>query len=87
MTLIATSRMVLLALELSKILAEEGIDIEVIDPRTLVPLDIETILSSVRKTGHVVIVHEAVERCGVGAEITAQIQEKAFDYLDGPVSV
>jgi len=85
LTLVATSRMVMFALDAAKKLAEEGIDVEVIDPRTLVPLDIDTILASVEKTGRLVIVHEACERGGVGAEIAAQVQEKAFDYLDAPI--
>jgi pyruvate/2-oxoglutarate/acetoin dehydrogenase E1 component len=85
LTLIATSRMVLFALSAAERLAEEGINVEVIDPRTLTPLDLDTIITSVEKTGRVVIVHEACERCGIGAEIAAQIQEKAFDYLDGPI--
>lgn len=84
-TVIATSRMVAFALEAAETLKGEGIDVEVVDPRTLYPLDLDTLLVSVRKTGHVVIVHEACERCGVGAEIAAQIQEKAFDYLDAPI--
>jgi pyruvate dehydrogenase E1 component beta subunit len=84
-TVIATSRMVLFALEAAEKLHNEGIDVEVIDPRTLYPLDIATILESVKKTGHTVIVHEAPERCGIGAEIAAQIQENAFDYLDAPI--
>ncbi len=84
-TVIATSRMVLFALEAAGQLAKEGIEVDVIDPRTLVPLDIETILHSVQKTGHVVIVHEACERGGVGGEIAAQIQAQAFDFLDGPI--
>ncbi|NIM93764.1 MAG: alpha-ketoacid dehydrogenase subunit beta [Anaerolineales bacterium] len=85
LTIVATSRMVLFALTAAERLSKEGVDVEVIDPRTLVPLDIDRILASVEKTGHVVVVHEACERCGVGAEIAAQIQEKAFDYLDGPI--
>ena len=84
-TVVATSRMVLLALRAAQRLAEEGIEVEVIDPRTLVPLDIETIVESVKRTNHVLIVHEACERCGVGAEIVAQIQERAFDWLDAPI--
>ena len=84
-TLIATSRMMLFALSAAEQLAEEGIDVEVIDPRTLSPLDVDTLITSVEKTGRIVVVHEACERCGVGAEIVAQIQEKAFDYLDGPI--
>lgn len=84
-TLVATSRMVLFCLSAAETLAGEGIDVEVIDPRTLAPLDMDTILASVQKTGHVVIVHEACQTCGVGSEIAAQIQEFAFDSLDGPV--
>jgi pyruvate dehydrogenase E1 component beta subunit len=84
-TVVATSRMVLLALTAAEVLIDEGIDVEVIDPRTLVPLDIEPILASVEKTGRAVVVHEACERCGVGAEIVAQIQERALDALDAPI--
>jgi pyruvate/2-oxoglutarate/acetoin dehydrogenase E1 component len=58
---------------------------EVIDLRTIVPLDIETILKSVQHTNRIVIVHEGCRRGGIGAEIAAQIQEEAFDYLDAPV--
>jgi pyruvate/2-oxoglutarate/acetoin dehydrogenase E1 component len=85
-TIVAYSRAVATALEAARILAEHGIEVEVVDPRSLVPLDIETIISSVRKTKRVVIVHEACERAGVGAELLAQIQEKAFDYLDAPIA-
>ena len=84
-TLIATSRMVSLALGAAEKLASEGIETEVIDPRTLVPLDIDTILASVERTNHAIIVHEACERGGIGAEIAAQIQARAFDWLDAPV--
>lgn len=84
-TVVATSRMVLLSLAAAEALCKEGIEVEVIDPRTLVPLDVETIATSVRKTGLAVVVHEACERGGIGAEIAAQIQEHAFDYLNGPV--
>jgi pyruvate dehydrogenase E1 component beta subunit len=66
-------------------LAGEGIEVEVIDPRTLRPLDIDTIIESVKKTGRLVVVHEAMKTCGVGAEIAALVQEKAFDYLDAPI--
>lgn len=86
LTLIATSRMVLLALEAAEQLASEGISIEIIDPRTLVPLDIETIVDSVKRTHLAVVVHEAPRRAGFGAEIAAEIQEQAFDWLDGPVA-
>ena len=84
-TVVATSRMVNLALAAGDELASEGIEIEVIDPRTLVPLDLETIVNSVKKTGRLVVVHEAVRTCGVGAEIGMQVCEAAFDYLDAPV--
>ena len=66
-------------------LAGEGIDCEVIDPRTLQPFDIDTVIESVRRTNRAVVVHEAVRFGGLGAEIAAQIQEEAFDYLDAPV--
>ncbi len=66
-------------------LASEGISVEVIDPRTMQPLDTETIVESVKKTNRVVVVHEAVRFGGLGAEVAAQIQEHAFDYLDAPV--
>lgn len=85
-TVIATAIMVHKALEAAEILAKEGIQIEVIDPRTLVPLDEETIVSSVSKTGRVVVVHEAVKRAGIGAEIASFIAESdAFDFLDAPI--
>jgi pyruvate/2-oxoglutarate/acetoin dehydrogenase E1 component len=83
-TIIGLQRMVETALEAADQLAEEGIEAEVIDPRTLVPLDIETIATSVKKTHRAVIVHEAHERVGFGAEIVAQIVTHAFDYLDAP---
>jgi pyruvate/2-oxoglutarate/acetoin dehydrogenase E1 component len=83
-TVVATSYMVKLALEVASEL-DGKISVEVIDPRTLEPLDIETILSSVDKTGRVVVVDEDTERCGVGAEIGMQIMEKGFDLLDAPV--
>jgi pyruvate dehydrogenase E1 component alpha subunit len=84
-TIVAYSRMVLLALEAAEDLAKEGISVEVVDPRTLKPLDAETIIGSVKKTGRAVVVHEGYRTCGVGAEIAAQIMEEAFDYLDAPV--
>ena len=62
-----------------------GVEAEVIDPRTLVPLDIDTIAASVRRTGRAVVAHEAVTTGGFGAELTAQIQEAAFDCLDAPI--
>ena len=84
-TVVALSRMVDAALEAAERLAQEGIDIEVIDPRSLVPLDVETIVDSARRTGRVVVAHEAVLIGGAGAEIAARVQETAFDYLDAPV--
>ncbi len=84
-TVVALQRCVGMALAAAEAAAAEGIEVEVIDPRTLVPLDLETILQSVQKTHKVVIVHEAAERCGFGAELVAQVQENVFDYLDGPV--
>ena len=66
-------------------LASDGIEAEVIDPRTLVPLDIDTIAASVRRTGRAVVAHEAVTTGGFGAELTAQIQEAAFDCLEAPI--
>jgi pyruvate/2-oxoglutarate/acetoin dehydrogenase E1 component len=84
-TIVATSMMLFSALEAAAELAKGGIEAEVVDPRTLFPLDIETILNSVKKTNHLVIVHEANERCGVGAEIAAQVADKGFDYLDAPI--
>ncbi len=84
-TIIATSKMVHEATKAAAELAEDGIDVEVIDPRTVQPLDSETIINSVKKTHRALIVHEAVRFGGLGAEIAAQIQEEAFDFLDAPV--
>src|SRR5204863_433916 len=67
-------------------LAGEGIEAEVIDLRTLRPLDTDTIVASVKKTGRAVAVEEGWQQCGVGAEIAARIMEQAFDYLDAPVA-
>lgn len=84
-TVIAIGGMLPKALEAAEQLAGEGIDVEVVDPRTLVPLDKETLLTSVRKTSRVVIAHEAHKRLGPGAEIAALIAEEAIAYLDGPI--
>ncbi len=84
-TIVATGLMVGRALAAADALAAEGIEAEVIDPRTLVPLDTAAIIASVKKTGRLVIVHEAVKRGGVGGEIAAVIAEEAFDYLDAPI--
>lgn len=85
-TVVATSWMVPRALAAAAAAASEGISVEVIDPRTLRPLDENTILKSVRKTGRALVVHEAVKFGGIGAEIASVIGEEAFDYLDAPVS-
>ena len=87
LTIIAWSGMVPKALEAAEMLAKDGIDAEVIDPRSLVPLDKEQILESVRKTEHVVIAQEAVRRGGVASDIASIIQEEAFDYLDAPIEI
>ena len=84
-TVIATLAMVPRALSAAQILEREGISVEVIDPRTLQPLDEETILESVRKTNRLLIVHEACTRGGWGAEVAATVVSKAFDYLDAPI--
>jgi len=84
-TIIATSYMVQIALNAAKSLGQCGIDVEVLDPRTLVPLDEAAILSSVKKTGKVVIVHEAWKRAGIGAEIASVIYEKALSDLKTPI--
>jgi pyruvate/2-oxoglutarate/acetoin dehydrogenase E1 component len=84
-TIVALSRMVGEALAASVRLAEEGIEAEVIDPRTLVPLDLEAIVESVRRTNRLVVAHEAVEHGGFGAEIAAAVQAAAFDDLDAPI--
>ncbi len=79
-TVVTWSHMVDVALEAAETLAsEQGIDVEVIDPRTLVPLDLDTVLASVRRTGRLVVAHEAVESGGFGAELAARVQEAAFD--------
>ena len=85
LTIVAVSAMVPRALSAAKALEEEGVSVEVIDPRTVVPLDKETIVDSVKKTGKLVTVEYSHKRGGVGAEISAIIMEEAFDYLDAPV--
>ena len=84
-TIVATQLMVERALSAARVLEREGISVEVIDPRTIKPLDEETILASVRKTNRLVIVHEACQTGGFGAEVSAMVMEKAFDWLDAPV--
>jgi len=84
-TVVATGRLVHEALEAAEKAKGEGISVEVVDPRTLLPLDEETILDSVRKTTRCVTAHEAVTRGGFGAELAAVIQQGAFDWLDAPI--
>jgi pyruvate dehydrogenase E1 component beta subunit len=85
-TFVGIHTMVQRGLEAAEILArEDEIGLEVIDPRTLVPLDVDTIVESVKRTGRLVIAHEAYERGGIAGEIAMQVSERAFDYLDAPV--
>lgn len=85
-TIVATAIMVHKALEAAAELEKEGISVEVVDPRTIVPLDKETIINSVKKTGRLIVVHEAVRRGGIGGEIASMVAEsEAFDYLDAPI--
>jgi acetoin:2,6-dichlorophenolindophenol oxidoreductase subunit beta len=85
-TVVATGRLVGVALSAAETLSREGVEVEVLDPRTLFPLDAKAIIASVKKTGRLVTVHEAVKRFGFGAEIAAMIAEgEAFDYLDAPI--
>ena len=84
-TLVATSRMVLYSLDAATELADEGISVEVIDPRTLVPLDKETICNSVARTGYAIVVSEDCITAGVSAEIASMLNEEVFDQLDHPV--
>ena len=85
-TLVAYSRMVHVALDAAQGLAERGVEAEVIDLRTLRPLDMETIYQSVRKTNRVAVIEEAWRTGGFAAEVSARVQEACFDHLDGPVA-
>jgi pyruvate/2-oxoglutarate/acetoin dehydrogenase E1 component len=84
-TVVAWSRMVLEALKAADVLAEDGLEAEVVDLRSLCPMDEETVFESVRKTGRAVVVQEAWRTGGFGAEVASRIQEQCFDHLDGPV--
>ena len=84
-TVVAVGIVVPRALKALESLRGDGISVELIDPRTLAPLDIDTILTSVAKTGRLLIVDEAYAPCGVGAEVAAQVMERGFDELDAPV--
>lgn len=85
-TVIATGRMVSLALAAAETLAAEGIEVEIIDPRTLVPLDIETMVASIRRTNRALVVDGGHRGFGAAAEIAASLHEAAFDWLDAPVA-
>lgn len=84
-TVVAVGLMVRRALEAADILAQEGIQLEVIDPRTIAPFDKETVFNSIRKTHHVVIAEESSRTGGIGAELAAMLQEEMYDELDAPV--
>ncbi len=84
-TVVATGRLVHEALAAAKEAEQDGVSVEVFDPRTLQPLDEDSLVGSVKKTNRCVVAHEAVARMGFGAEIAAVVQEKAFDWLDAPV--
>ncbi len=85
LTIVTYGAMVYVAAEAAEKLAEEGISVEIVDLRTLLPLDEETVLASVRKTSKVILLHEATMTGGLAGELAARITEKAFEYLDGPV--
>ena len=84
-TVVALAAMVHKTLAASEALAGEGLSVELIDPRTVAPLDTDTILASVAKTGRLLIVDEAFAPCGIGAEIAAQLADRGFDELDAPI--
>src|SRR6186997_1823376 len=85
-TVVATGRLVHESLKAAEQAEQDGISVEVLDPRTLQPLDEEALVTSVQKTNRCVVAHEAVTRMGFGAEVAAVVQEKAFDYLDAPIA-
>src|SRR5947199_4030784 len=84
-TVVATGRLVHEALQAAQQAEQDGVSVEVVDPRTLQPLDEDTLVGSVKKTNRCVVAHEAVTRMGVGAEIAAVVQHQAFDWLDAPI--
>jgi len=84
-TIVATHALVQRSLNAAEVVAKEGIDVEVVDPRTLVPLDKETILNSVKKTGRLLVADEGHKTCGAAAEIAAMVAEEALYYLKAPV--
>ena len=85
LTIVALGKMVQTSIEAAEELAAAGISVEIIDARSIAPLDLETIANAIKKTGRLVIVHEAVEQGGIGAEIAAKVQQEAFYYLNSPI--
>jgi 2-oxoisovalerate dehydrogenase E1 component len=84
-TVVGVANTVKLALDASELLAGDGVSVEVIDPRSLAPLDIDTVLASVARTGRLLVVDEDYSPCGIGAEIAAQVADRGFDDLDAPI--
>jgi 2-oxoisovalerate dehydrogenase E1 component len=84
-TVVGVANTVKLALAASELLARDGVSVEVIDPRSLAPLDIDTVLASVARTGRLLVVDEDYSPCGIGAEIAAQVADRGFDDLDAPI--
>jgi 2-oxoisovalerate dehydrogenase E1 component len=84
-TFVGWGMMIVMASEVAEMLSQEGIHVEIVDLRTIAPLDIETVLTSVKKTGKLVVAHEAAKNSGFGAEIAARVTEQAFQYLDAPI--
>ena len=84
-TVVAVGSAVPMTLQAAAKLADDGVDLEVIDPRTLSPLDIDSVLASVHKTGRLLIVDETFQPCGIGAEVSAQVVDRGFDDLDAPI--
>ncbi len=84
-TFVGWGMMIVMASEVAETLSQEGIHVEIVDLRTIAPLDIDTVLTSVKKTGKLVVAHEAAKNSGFGAEIAARVTEQAFQYLDAPI--
>jgi pyruvate/2-oxoglutarate/acetoin dehydrogenase E1 component len=84
-TVVAVALMAQRVFAVARQLAEEGFSVEVIDPRTVMPLDTDTIIESVKKTGRLMIVEETFAYCSLGAEIAAQVASEGFDFLDAPI--
>ncbi len=84
-TVLAIARMVHEAMKAAEELMADNISLEIVDPCTIIPFDKETLFNSVKKTGRLIIAHEAVKTCGIGAEIAATVSEEVFDYLDAPI--